>query len=141
MKDIKFLRQYARKENARKANVRKFWYLLEYYFDYDCTCFFSGSCSTKRCRCSISGQAWKGFCQCNVEVCEHTDPLMHMRSEADEDIDESFWTLVSRPETFNVFCNHITWQNYCFFLLKINFRFDVFSSNNTLYIEIFQCTS
>ena len=56
-----------------------------------------------------------------------------------ENIDEHFWTLVSTLRTFNVFCSHITWKIYCFFLLTINFRFDVFSSDNTLYTEIFQC--
>ena len=30
------------------------------------------------------------FCQCNAEVCENTDPLVEMRSEEDEDINESF---------------------------------------------------
>ena len=56
-----------------------------------------------------------------------------------ENIDEHFWTLVSTLRTFNVFCSHITWKIYCFFLLTINFRFDVFPSDNTLYTEIFQC--
>ena len=140
MKDIKVLRRSARKGNARKAKVRKFWYRLEYYCDYDWTCSFSGNCSTKRYRCSKWDQVCTDFCQCNVEVCENNDPLMEMRSEEDEDIDGSFWTLVSRLRMFNVFCRHITWQNHCFFfLLTINFRFDVFFFNNTLYIEIFQC--
>ena len=139
MKDLKFLQQSARKGNARKAKVRKFWYLLQYCCDYGCTCYFSGNCFTKRCRCSKSGQACTDFCRCNTEVCENTDPLMEVRSEEDEDIDKSFWILVSRLLTFNVFCSHITWQNYCVFLVTINFRFDVFSSDNTLYIEIFQC--
>ena len=136
MKDIKVLRQSARKGNARKAKVRKFWYLLEYYCDYDWTCYFSGNCSTKCCRCIESGQACANFSQCNTEVCENTEPLIEMRSE--EDIDESFWTLMFRLWMFNLFCSHITWQNYCFFLLTINFQFDVFSSDNTFYIEIFQ---
>ena len=60
----------SRKGNARKAKVRKFWYLLGYYCDYDCTCYFSGNCSIKHCHCSKSGQVCTDFCQPNVEVCE-----------------------------------------------------------------------
>ena len=105
--------QSARNENARKTKIRKFWYLLEYYCDYDYTCFFSENCSTKHCRCSKSGQACTDLFQCNAEVCKYTDPLMKKRSEEDKDIDESLWTLLSRLRTFNVFCSHIAWQN-CF---------------------------
>ena len=125
-----------RKRNAGKAKVRKFWYQLEYYCDYGYTCYFSGNCSTKHCHCSKSGQSYTDFWQCNAEVCENIDAIKEMMSEEDEDVDESFWTLVSRLATFNVFCNHITWQNYCFFLLTINFLLDVFSTGNTLYSVI-----
>ena len=47
-------------------------------------------------------------------VCENTDPLMEMSNKEDEDIDESFSTLLPRLWTFNVFFSYITWQNYCF---------------------------
>ena len=112
---------------------------MEYYWHYDCTCYFSVNCCTKRCRRSKSEQAWEGFCQCNAEVCENTAPLMEMRSEEDEDFDESFWTLVSRLLTFNVFCSHITWQNCCLFSSEDKFPIWRLSSDNTLYMEIFQC--
>ena len=97
---------------------------------------FSGNCSTKRCRCSKSGQACTDFCQCNTEVSKNTDPLMEMRTEEDENIDESFWKLVSRVRTFNIFCSH----TIILFPSDDKFSiFDVFSSDITLYIEIFQC--
>ena len=138
MKDIQILLQTLRKWNAIKGKVRNFWYLLEYYCDYDCTCYFSGNCSSKR-RRSKSGQVCPDFCQCNAKVSENTDSLMEMRKEEGDDNDESFWTLVLRLRTFSVFCSHVTWQNITIFLLKINFRFEVFSSDNTFYIEIYQC--
>ena len=64
--------------------------------------------------------------------------LMEMRREEDEPINESFWTLMSRFWAFSIFCSHITWI-IVFFLLTKNFWLDVFSSDNTLYIDIFQC--
>ena len=48
LKNIKILRESARKGNARKPKVRKFLYIFEYYCDYDFTYYFLGNCSTKR---------------------------------------------------------------------------------------------
>ena len=131
MKNIKILRQSARKGNARKAKVREFWNIIVIMI---APAIFQGivlpSVALQQIRASLHRR--------NAEVCENTDPLMEMRSEEVEDIDESLWTSVSRLWTFNVFCSHITWQNY-FFLLTINFRFDIFSSDNTLYFKTFQC--
>ena len=94
------LRQSAKKGNARKAKeILIFtgillWLLVVFFREL----------------------FYKELCQCNAEVGEDTDSLTEMKSEEDEDIDESFWTVVFRLQTFNVFCSHITWQNYCFFL-------------------------
>ena len=103
LKNIKILRESARKGNARKPKVRKFWYILEYYCDYDFTYYLLENCSTKRCLCRKSGQ-----------VCTYWGVQKHWPADGDEewrrrrDIDESFWTLVSRLRTFNIFGSHIT---------------------------------
>ena len=63
---------------------------MEYYHVYDCSGYFSGKCSAKRCRYSKSGQAWTDFCHYNAKVCKSSDPLIEIRSEEHKDVDESF---------------------------------------------------
>ena len=93
---------------------------------------FSGNCSTKRCRCSKSGQACTDFCQCNTEVSKNTDRWWR-------------WGLKKTKTLMKVsehWCPEFGRSIYSaviqlfYFLLTI---FDVFPSNITLYIEIFQC--